>query len=80
MRNRSGFSDIVAVRVPKDWRSALDRAASDQFLSPSCYLRIALAERLQRDGHRLGPASRPSSKATGRAVVTDLAPMELPDA
>ncbi|WP_342167087.1 hypothetical protein [Methylobacterium sp. SD21] len=50
MSNRTSYEVRIAARVPNTVPALIATAASRTFISPSAYIRQALAEKLQRDG------------------------------
>ena len=50
MSNLSSYEVRIAARVPTAVPALIATAASRAFISPSAYIRQALAEKLQRDG------------------------------
>jgi predicted HicB family RNase H-like nuclease len=53
MFNRTSYDVRIATRLPKDMPKLISAAASSAFISPSAYVRQALAEKLKRDGFGL---------------------------
>ena len=53
MSTRTAYDVRIAARLPKEMPSLINAAASRVFISPSAYVRQALAEKLQRDGFGL---------------------------
>ena len=50
MSNRTPYEVRIAARVPNTVPALIATAASRTFISPSAYIRQALAEKLHRDG------------------------------
>ncbi|KQO93333.1 hypothetical protein [Methylobacterium sp. Leaf91] len=53
MSNRTAYEVRIAARIPSEMPSLISAAASRVFISPSAYVRQALAEKLKRDGFGL---------------------------
>lgn len=53
MSNRSSYDACIAARLPKEMPQLISTAASNAFISPSAYIRQAIAEKLKRDGYPL---------------------------
>ncbi len=61
MSTRTAYDVRIATRLPREMPGLITAAASRAFISPSAYVRQALAEKLQRDGfpvHAAGPDQR----------------------
>jgi hypothetical protein len=54
---RSTSPHTITARVPEPLRGAVDAATARSFVSQAAYLRLALAEKLERDGY-LSPQGR----------------------
>ena len=57
MSNRTPYEVRIAARVPGAVPDLIATAASRVFISPSAYVRQALAEKLARDGFTLPPVT-----------------------
>lgn len=57
MSSRTVYDVRIAARLPREMPGLISTAASRIFISPSAYVRQALAEKLKRDGFDVPPAN-----------------------
>ncbi|MBB2964328.1 hypothetical protein [Methylobacterium sp. R2-1] len=63
MSSRTIYDVRIAARLPREMPDLISTAASRIFISPSAYVRQALAEKLQRDGFSIPAADITSKQA-----------------